>query len=272
MCIRDRVCLNGGWLGLVYGDYEAVMPLALNTKIPLMPRIIHPIFAQQLGIFGQSPASEDQTIQFLAAIPKKYKNVYLQFNEDNKIPKSRLSESTERINYTLALNKAYEDLHNGFSKNMKRNIKIGKKNGCQAEQLAVDKFCEFYLANTPEKTIQNHDLERLLPSLLTALIKNKAAKILSVKNEDGKIVAACLLTIFKSRLTYLMARSSEQGKQKRAMHFIIDSIIREYAGGDYILDFEGSEIESIANFYSFFNAIPNSYPTLSYQSFPFSLV
>jgi len=267
----DLVCIRGGWLALVYKDYEAVMPLALNEKIPLFPRIIHPLFAQQLGVFGPSPRNEDLTNLFIDAIPKKYKSVYLQFNEENQIPQSRLEKSTQRNNYTLDLNKPYDILHQGYSKNMKRNIKKGKNSGCQVAPVPPETFTEFYLSQTSGKTIEEHQLKTLLPSLLNELAARKDAKIVGANDEDGQLLAACLITNFNRRLTYLLARSTTQGKEKRAMHFLIDSIIKEFAGGEYILDFEGSDIDSIAEFYSYFGASPQTYSSLSYKSFPFNL-
>jgi len=267
----DLVCIRGGWIALVYKDYEAVMPLALNEKIPLFPRIIHPLFAQQLGIFGYSHQNEDLTNLFIDAIPKKFKSVYLQFNEENQIPRSRLEESITRTNYTLSLNKPYEDLHKAYSKNMKRNIKKGKNSGCQLVAIPSDAFTKFYLSQTPDNTIEEHQLNTLLPSLLNELVARKDAKIVGANDEDGQLLAACLITNFNRRLTYLLARSTTQGKEKRAMHFLIDSIIKEFAGGEYILDFEGSDIDSIAEFYSYFGASPQTYSSLSYKSFPFNL-
>jgi len=177
----DLVCIRGGWLALVFKDYEAVMPLALNDKIPLFPRIIHPLFAQQLGIFGSAPQNEDLSNLFIEAIPKKYKSVYLQFNEENQIPRSRVEQSAKRKNYTLDLNKPYEVLHQGYSKNMKRNIKKGKNSGCQVASVPAETFTEFYLSQTSGKTIEEHQLKTLLPSLLNELAARKDAKIIGVR-------------------------------------------------------------------------------------------
>jgi hypothetical protein len=45
----------------------------------------------------------------------------------------------------------------------------------------------------------------------------------------------------------------------------------EYAGTNYILDFEGSDIEGIANFYQQFGSIPQPYYSLSYNHLPWLL-
>jgi len=61
-------------------------------------------------------------------------------------------------------------------------------------------------------------------------------------------------TLFKDRFTYLIPVSNEQGKKDSAMFYLVDHLIRQTAGQDKILDFEGSSIHGVARFYRGFGA------------------
>ncbi len=265
----DLVCNKGGWLGLVLGDYEAVMPLPLNNKAPLFTRIALPIFAQQLGVFTAKPIDEPLISSFIAAIPASYRSVYIQFNDANPMHDSTQVGIRHRSNFTLAIDRPYEEVYAGYSKNLKRNLKIAAKNELAICEIDNAAFSAFYLSLTEKEMVDKIQLDTFLDSLVAQIIVKEHGKIWGVKNEEGDILAACLLTQFNGRLTYLLSRSTPQGKDKRAMHFIIDEIIKANVGKASVLDFEGSEIPTVARFFQFFGAKDSPYPVLSYARFPF---
>ena len=265
----DLVCNKGGWQGLIYGDYEAVMPLPLNNKVPLFTRIANPIFTQQLGIFSPKTIDAQLLTRFISAIPESFRSVYLQFNDANSIPDSIHSNIEYRSNFTLALDKPYEELYSAFSKNIKRNINTAEKHKLSISEVDMLAFNAFYLKHSKKETVKKTQLDSFLPALVKNIIDRNHGKIWGVKDEDGAILAACLLTDFNGRLTYLLARSSAEGKSKSAMHFIIKEIIKAQANKSTLLDFEGSEIKSVARFFQSFGSIDTPYPVLSYARFPF---
>ena len=265
----DLVCNKGGWLGLVQGDYEAVMPLPLNNKVPLLTRIALPIFAQQLGIFTAKPINDKLVTSFISAIPTSYRSVYLQFNDANPMQDSSHAGIRHRSNFTLALDRPYEEIYAGYSKNLKRNLKAAAKNELAICEIDNTAFSAFYLSLTEKDMVDKIQLDTFLETLVAQVIIKKHGKIWGVKNEEGSILAACLLTRFNGRLTYLLARSSQEGKDKRAMHFTIDEIIKANVDTATVLDFEGSEIANVARFYQLFGAKDTPYPVLSYARFPF---
>ena len=265
----DLVCNKGGWSGLVLGDYEAVMPLPLNNKIPFFTRIALPIFAQQLGVFASKPINEKLISSFIAAIPKSYRSVYLQFKDANPIQDSSQTGIRHSSNFTLALNKPYQEIYAAYSKNLKRNLKTAAKNELAINEISNAEFSTFYLSLTEKEMVDKIQLDSFLGTLIDQIIAKEHGKIWGVKNNEGSVLAACLITHFNGRLTYLLARSSKEGKDKRAMHFIIDEIIKANIGKAGILDFEGSEIVNVARFYQLFGAKDTPYPILSYARFPF---
>ena len=58
------------------------------------------------------------------------------------------------------------------------------------------------------------------------------------------------------------------GKTIGASHALIDAFIKDHAGQDLILDFEGSDIRNLAFFYSSFGATEELYPALKINKLP----
>ncbi len=265
----DLVCGAGRWIGLVQGDYEAVCPLPVSRKVPLMPRIVLPLYAQQLGIFSPNKSDETTVSEFIKTIPNKYRSIYLQLNDANKLNSISNGELKNRDNFVLDLSKNYEEMSTEYSKNLKRNIKKAQKNELTPEEIDIKRFTHFYIAQTSKETNKKFKLHTFLPALISAVIKKGDGKIWGIQNEDQKILAACLITKFNQRLTYLLARSSQEGKDKGAMHSVIDAVIKENANTPAVLDFEGSEIKSIAGFFQSFGAKNIPYTSWTYKRFPF---
>jgi len=266
----DAACGKGTWHGLVDDDYTAVMPLPVNLRIPFFPRIMLPHFAQQLGVFGNANLPPELIAQFISAIPATYKSVYLQLNDANLTQGIKNAEVRPRNNYVLPLQKDHELLMKNYSTNLKRNIKKGAKANLSAASLSAAEFIPFYLAYDQSKYTQKNRILDVLGQLLPTLIEKEEAIIYAAQDEEHNILAACVITIFKKRLTYLMANSSPEGREKRAMHWLIDQILQRHCTTMDYLDFEGSDIPSIAEFFSFFGAEVRPYSLVKYDRFPFS--
>jgi len=268
----DSVCTKGTWLALVYNDYEAVMALPINQRIPFFPRIMLPHFAQQLGVFSKSEVSPEIITQFLDAIPAKYKSVYLQLNESNHASSQNNKEIKNRSNYVLSLSQDHDTLFSNYSANLRKNIRKAAKQNFTVNQLSPEAFIPFYLMHDKSKYISKSRTLDVLGELLPTLLSEQVATIYCAKDEDQNIVAACLITAFNKRLTYMMANSSPEGRSKRAMHWLLDQIIKEHCSTMDYFDFEGSDIPSIAEFFSFFGAELTSYQLVKYDRFPFTLI
>lgn len=73
--------LSKNWELLVYGDYEAVMPIPFVKKA-FLKIVIMPLFCQQLGIFGNS--SKEINNRFLDYLKKNYNILHYAFNFNNE--------------------------------------------------------------------------------------------------------------------------------------------------------------------------------------------
>ncbi len=53
-----------------------------------------------------------------------------------------------------------------------------------------------------------------------------------------------------------------------ASHALIDAFIKDHAGSNLLLDFEGSDIRNLAFFYSSFGATDEKYPAVRVNNLP----
>jgi hypothetical protein len=90
-----------------------------------------------------------------------------------------------------------------------------------------------------------------------------------VYSDKKHLLAAVCLVHYKKRLIYLFAASSEQGKEKRSMFAVIDYIMQQNALSENIIDFEGSNIEGVANFFKGFGAVTENYYRFKKSRLPF---
>lgn len=247
------------WEGLMLGEYEAVMPLVKGKKFGF-DYLYNPIFAQQLGIFATFKLDEFYMNRFLDAIPEEYRFVEFRMNEGNPIEREDF-EIIERVNLHLNLNRTYEQIVEGYSQNVKRNIKKGDKAALKfSPQLKIETFIDFYVEHTGSRIKEFEDKHKysLMRNVYKA-IAYSVGSLYAVRDEEGELLAAAFYMFTPNRLIHLSNAVSEKGKETGAMHFLVDRLIRINAYNPKVLDFEGSMIPSIARFYESFGATPVPY-------------
>ena len=259
------VVANSKWDALILGDYQMVFPIPYRRNIFLQNEIIQPIFCQQHGLFSKFEITNDVLLQFLNNIPNKFKNVILKLNEKNNIISHPKLSVTNQTNILLDLNHSYEYLKTKYSKNLKRNLKKSNRfDLIFSKDINVETAYNFYFEHRGNKLNFSRKVKNNLLNLFKTLNNKGFSEIVGVF-EGTQLLAVVFFIRFKNRLTYFIPPSSPEGKQKSAMHFLIDKIIQEYASQDMILDFEGSNVESIARFYKSFGGTNNNYQLIKTQ-------
>lgn len=232
--------VSPNWEVLVLDDYEYVMPLPVKKKYGIS-FLVQPPLTQQLGIFSKNVIDENIVESFLKKIP--YKSFHLNLNEQNPF-----SRGVKLPNFILNLNNDYDTLSSAYSKNTIRNIKksysyqniVIKKNIC---------FTEFWKLN---RSIKKDDL--LVNELTKISSEREKLMVYGAYNEIDNLISSLCLLFSPQRLIYLLPISNKEGKETSAMFRIVDTVIKDYAGSDLVLDFEGSKIAGIARFYQGFGA------------------
>jgi hypothetical protein len=243
------------WDALVEGDYRCVMPLTWNSKWGI--RYLHqPPFTQQLGVFSAAGLSPESTGQFLAEAGKRFRFAEIALNYGNPYP-----GCNSRSNYILSLNLSYSELASGYKKDLVKNLQ-------KAGHHALNYVRQFDLAQALalyRLTYQSR-LEQIAGSdfdgfekLCFALQEQGAVIVRASRDSQGNPIATALLLRHSKRIYLLQSTTPIEGRRLEANHFLIDQVIREFAGQDLILDFEGSQNPGIAHFYANFGAVNQPY-------------
>jgi hypothetical protein len=256
--------MSSHWDALVLNDYQAIMPLPWNKKYGIY-YLYQPAFTAMLGIFGND-LTEEVVNSFLNAIPRKFRLVEIFLNHKNLIPHPSLHP---RINFVLSLNRKYEDLYSGYKESHRRNIRKAGQHGCVVRRgipvsdvLSLSKPIMEKATNIKGKDYAHFE------ELYVALQEKNKAITYGVYWNDNELLASCVYFFSHQRANYILVGNHPNGKTLGASHYLIDRFIADHAGEDLILDFEGSDIQNLAFFYSSFGATVETYPFLKINNLP----
>ena len=259
--------MAGHWDALVWGDYDAVMPLTWNRKYGVY-YLYQPFLTAQLGVFGKS-VNAAMVEKFLEAIPAKFRYWDFYLNHQNTFPLHHY-RLYQRKNLVLDLNKPYEELYNNYRDNIQRNIRKAEQLGCKSvKDIDVNQVVD--LAANQMKTYTNEPAENLqrFAILYRHLSERQQACSYGVLSATNELVASCIFTFSGNRAYYILVGNHPDGRTVGASHFLIDAFIKDHAGKDMLLDFEGSDIRNLALFYSSFGAREENYTAIKLNRLPF---
>lgn len=227
------------WEALIYGDYEAVMPLPVKKKFGIR-YYVQPLWTQQLGIFSTKELTDTVRNAFWKFLSH---SIYaLKVNASS--PKGK-----ECPNLILPLDKDYETLQKAFHQNTRRNIRKAQANQATICNISQEEFLTFWKSLHPGDCA----LAETLQTLAKAAENNQSAHFYA--SRQGEHLTAVLMTIeCGGRIVYLAPVSNEKGKEDFSMFAIVDYLIRQNAESSMILDFEGSQIPGVRRFYEGFGA------------------
>ena len=253
------------WDALVLNDYEAVMPLPWRKKWSIN-YLYQPFLTAQLGVFGNN-LSADLLQQFLKAVPKKFLYWDISLNHRNvfTLPGFPLHL---RSNYVLSLNKPYEVLHAAYRQNVKRNIKKATQYNCSVKTgIGLEEVIELAKAFTPDTNKYAPELKRF-EGLYNLLLAQNKAVTLGVYSAKNELLASAVFLFSNRRAYYILVGNHPNGKTLGASHLLIDAFIKMHAEKDLLLDFEGSDFEKLAFFYSSFGATEEKYAAIKLNRLP----
>lgn len=248
----DAVAEN--WDGLVWGEYEAVMPLVWVRKLGVKC-LYQPYYCQQGGLFSKQKITDDLQAQFLAFVRKNFLYANINLNHSN-LTTPASSKLKPKRNLVLPLAADYLIISKKFSENHRRNISKAIKKGLVfSTNTEEQEFVNFYLGNiNREKENFKTQHEKILKRLVKKLLENGMAEVCVVSNTKNEWLAASVVINHQNRLINIINTSSAEGKTSGASHFLFSEIVKKYASKNLLLDFEGSSIASIARFYEGFGA------------------
>jgi len=245
----DTVAPN--WSLLAAPDYSFVMPLPRKQKFGI-PYLLQPLMCQQLGIFSEETISEKTYRSFIQRIPAAY--CLLHLNSGNLFTQKELQP-----NYMLDIRPDYETIRSRYHNNTRTDLRKAARAGLLIDnQTDSTAIIEFSKQQSPHYTGKILDI---ITRLAEKAHEKDGLLARCVRNEtSSELVSGTLFFHWKNRLYYLLPVSSAEGKKTSAMRFLLDHFIAEFAGKEYWIDFEGSAIPSVAQFYRNFGAVVEWYP------------
>ncbi|MBL7788601.1 MAG: hypothetical protein JNL75_02060 [Chitinophagales bacterium] len=247
----NAVCLDN-WYGFVWGDYEKILPFYRKKKWGILPYICMPPFCQK---FDNRPLSEEEwegAWTYLKSNNLKIDYAVMDRKEE--------SEAIEKFNFVLdKSDKNIDQIRENYSSLLVKNLSKAKKElelNLELSHVAL----ELFLASLPlfkKLVFKKYALN--FWKLKSSLLKYNYA----LDKVENKQVAILMYVQLKNRVYLLFPYSSDEGKKMQAMSFLINSIIEQ--NEIKVIDFEGSSIESIANFYSQFGAEKQSFWSLNWK-------
>jgi hypothetical protein len=258
--------MSENWDALVAGDYETVMPLPWKKKYTIY-YLYQPFFTASLGIFGNNISTEIVKL-FLENIPAKFKYWDFYLNRANlfSIPAFPMYE---RSNYILPLSENYEVLKSRYAASHQRNIKRAIQYGNKIKKdIDIENIIELSKEQAKSfSTIEKRHYSDFI-QLYNLLKEKKQAVTYGVFSSQNKLVASCVYFFSNKRAYYILVGNHPEGKTSGASHLLIDAFIKEHAAKDLTLDFEGSNIASLAFFYKSFGASLEKYPGIKMNKLP----
>lgn len=263
--------VHPGWealVELVDGNYLSIMPIT-NKKKYGINYLCQPFFVQQLGIFSVEPLTQEKVLAFLQAIPHRYRLVEIRLNEQNCLPDRSKGVEMHR-NFLLDLDNSYESLSSKYHENTRRNLKKSLNSSLHlVKEAPIQKAIALFRSDKGASIAHWGDAEYArLECLSMAAVNSSNAFIYGVQELVNEEIICCALFLKSlGRITFLFSGNSPLGRETQAMTFLIDQVIREFAGTPLTFDFEGSDDPQLARFYQGFGSTAVSYPGIRYRFF-----
>ena len=255
------------WDGLVLGNYEAVMPLTWNKKYGVQ-YLYQPPFTPSLGIFGNGITASILN-DFLTAIPNKFKYLDIAFNHGNFFELADF-DLYQKMNYVLPLNRSYDKISAGYGHNVKRTARKSEQLGeLLQKNISVKEVIMLAGEQLQHLTkLSTEDFDRF-GNLFDVLYQKQMATTYGIYTSAGQLIASGVFFFSHKRAYYILAGNHPNGRTSGASHALIDAFIKDHAGQDLLLDFEGSDIRNLAFFYSNFGGMEEKYSAIKLNRLPF---
>jgi len=250
--------MSPGWDALVLGDYEAVMPLTWRKKMGIR-YLCQPAFCQQLGIFSLQEVSSDITESFLRKASISFRLIEIFINYANPLQ----VEQTGATNLVLSLAKGYESLKANFRRDLLKNLARTEKFSLQYVVSAnIDNaIAQYQLLYGNRMNVRLTDYQALTAVCKKWLPEGKCF-VREVRLREGnrdELLSIGLFLKDNNRIYNIASSTLPNGRTLEANHFLFNELIKEFAGQNLLLDFEGSDLPGVARFYQKFGPVNQPY-------------
>jgi len=253
----DTLCTD--WVAVMKDDYETALAFPIKTKAGLK-YTYNPFLFHRVSTIGHWTEEEiDEAIWMVA----KYVDVRI---------REEVEGAVSWNNCELELTNNYLETIQSYSSNAKRNIKKAVREGLVFNKMNNAALISFFFKENVSFNalgIKEKEYENFEKLMLEAFDCEVGHGFTVVKGED--VVAVGFFIELNGRLTYVKGTSNEIGRTDGAMHFLFDRVINKFSGQLKLLDFSGSDVDSVAKFYRSFGAKNKPIGYLKRNHLPFPL-
>ena len=253
------------WSALIAGDYDAIMPLTWNRKYGFS-YLYQPVFTAQSGLFAKDQSGLHLIDKFIGEAKKHFKFCEIHLNYDNKPAGCIL-----RANYILKLDNAYLEIRKGYKRRLLENLEesgIHSLSYIHSDDYlpTIFLFRHEYGKRFPHVKIKHY---KRFEQLCNEMFNRNMLFVRQVKDFSGNLLSSSIFFKDQRRIYNIMSVTLKSGREKRSHFYLVDQLIREFSAHNLVLDFEGSELPGVAEFYKKFGSQLHPYPFLRFNHLPF---
>lgn len=258
------------WDALVLGDYEAVMPLTWRMKFGIK-YLCQPFTTPHLGIFSLRPVDKQLMEAFVNRIPGRFKLIDIDLNEGNNFLNG--PTITQRRNYVLPLTSPYLTLYENYNRHARRKLRKAGEAGLQlAEGISIESIAALsYNMMLEKEYVPKGEYEKFIRLFKNIQPHVEACNTMAAIDSTGNMIASDAYIVYKQRVYSLLAGNRQQANECGGFYFVLDNLIKKYAGTGYVFDFEGSDVPGIAFVFECLGAQLTWYPHLAINNLPLVL-
>ena len=248
------------WSAFIYGDYVSAFPFAHKNKMGYQV-VFQPFFTRNFPFLGKdNKGFIDEVFQYL------YENYnHLDINLAVQLNYSFLK--TKKFFFQgLELDKDYDLLHQAFSKNTKRILKKAQKLTIQNSD-DIKAFLTLFKNTVGNKLNYKEENYNALYNVIKNGISNNTIEFLKI-NKENEVLGYAVFQSHGNIINFIKGAVTNNGKKLGAMHVLINYCILQNANANKVLDFGGSNIKGVAEFYKKFGATDFAYYNYSFDRLP----
>lgn len=266
----DHMCPH--WYGLVGDNYQWVMPVTQREKFGIK-YLYQPAFVQQLGVFAAHANTVIQWQQIKTTLKQHYR--FWEINVNFATPANVFNAAclvTAATNFVLPLHFPYQQIYKGFHNDHRRNIQRSKTFNLVYQPAdyheSIDQYIKHYGSRLKHVSADDYSRFRQMTVTMNAT-HNVVCR--AVTDASNNLMAIVLLLKDAKRLYNMMNTNTAAGRRCEANHFLLSSVIEEFSGSDLLLDFEGSDLPGVHDFYKKFGTINQPYYSVKYNRLPWPI-
>jgi hypothetical protein len=237
-------CLHPTWKYVLNEQGQILLRVPFAKKLGIQA-YLQPLFIRSLVIMDDSSTSA--IVQFL----KRKILIHLNLSLSHSVCRSI------GMYQKLTWNNGINEIRAGYSANVKRSLK--KAADLKLKAITYQDFQAFFVAQKGENLgrLKQDSWLRLAQLFIKAKAMNAAFCVGAFDQEE--LVSVGLFFKWKSSLYFMKGTLDAAGKKTGALVYLIDAVLQKYVDECRVLDFIGSNQESIASFYRKFGATDHKY-------------